>query len=61
MCLEKIAQNVAKHIYCQNQYFLSTGEKISPIICATSKMFSKQAKVSNRPMGECSPNLVSIS
>jgi hypothetical protein len=57
-CVFLIAQNVAQHIYCQNQYILSTVGKISPIIYATSIMISKQAKVSNRPIGENSPDLV---
>jgi hypothetical protein len=57
---EKVAQNVAQPIFCQNEYITGTVEKSSPTICATSVVFNKLAKENNRPVGENLPNLVTL-
>jgi hypothetical protein len=55
---EKVAQNIAQPIFCQNEYITGTVEKSSPRIYATSVVFNKLAKENNRPVGETSPTLV---
>jgi hypothetical protein len=59
---EKISQNVAQPILCQNSCIALTVEKIAPkyglltYVCC----FHKLPKVINHPMGENSPNLVTL-
>jgi hypothetical protein len=57
---EKIAQNVAQNVFCQNQCITSTEGKGAPKIGASSVIFKKMPKVNNHPMGEYSPNLVTL-
>jgi hypothetical protein len=55
---EKVAQTVVQSIFCENQCITFTDEKSSPIIGA---IFShKLPKVDSHPVGENSPNLVTL-
>jgi hypothetical protein len=57
---EKIAQNVAQAIICQNKYLHNSAvEKSGPKIWATS-VIKKIPKVNNHPIGENSPNLFTL-
>jgi hypothetical protein len=51
---EKVDQNVAQPIYCQNLKSIGTVAKATIVIC------NKRAKENNRPVGENSPNLVTL-
>jgi hypothetical protein len=57
---EKVAQSLAQTFICQNKYITGTVEKDGPKICATSLIFKPLPKVKNRPIGENSPNLVTL-
>jgi hypothetical protein len=52
MRFDKIAQNVSKPVFCH--------PKRSPKLWANSSIFTKLSKVSNHPIGENSPNLVTL-
>jgi hypothetical protein len=54
---EEMSQNVAKPIFSQKIFITSTAEKS---ILATFVIFEKLPKVINHPMGENSPNLVTL-
>jgi hypothetical protein len=58
----KITQNVAQPDFWQNKCLTYTfpGEKSSPKIWATSIFIKKLPKINNHPMGENSPNLVTL-
>jgi hypothetical protein len=60
MRLRKVAQTIAQSIFCENQNINFTVEKSSPIICATSVIFTKLPKVNSHPIGENSPNHVTL-
>jgi hypothetical protein len=55
---EKIAQNLARPIFCQNYYTVIAGVRSSSKLWATFAIFLKTTKENNRPIGENSPNLV---
>jgi hypothetical protein len=54
---ETVAQSVAKPIFRQNKYIIFTVEKVTQKV---SVLFKKLPKESNRPIGENSPNLVTL-
>jgi hypothetical protein len=56
---DKIAKNVAQPIFCQNQY-ITFMCKYSLKFRATSVFKKNLPKVNNHPMGENSPNLVTL-
>jgi hypothetical protein len=58
---EKIAQNVAQSIFRKKIVRNFYREKRSPKIRATSVIIKKLPKVNNHPIGENSPNLVTLS
>jgi hypothetical protein len=59
--VKKVAQNVAQPIFLgQNQCKTLTVEKSYPRNCDTSEIPIKQLKVNKLPMGENSPNLVTL-
>jgi hypothetical protein len=58
--VKKIAQNVAQRIFCPNLCTTFTIEKRSLKICAISVIFITLAKVNNDPLGQNSPNLVTL-
>jgi hypothetical protein len=60
MRLEKIAQTVAQHAFCQNQCITSATEKGSQKMWATSIILKKLPKENNRSMGYNSPVLVTL-
>jgi hypothetical protein len=51
----KIAQNVAQHIFCPNLRIEKEAQK-----CALNLQIKKLLKLSNRPLDEYSPNLVTL-
>jgi hypothetical protein len=57
---EKIAQNVAQYTFFLNQRLTITPDKSSPSNVQLFCNFQKLLKASNRPMGENSPNLVTL-
>jgi hypothetical protein len=57
---EKDAQNVAQAIFCKNLYITGPTEKSSPEICANYVIYKPLPKVNNSPLGENSPNLVTL-
>jgi hypothetical protein len=57
---EKVAQNVAQPCFCQNQYTNFAVETSSPKNLSYFCNFQKLLKVSTRPIGENSPNLVTM-
>jgi hypothetical protein len=58
---EKVAQNVAKSIFVKITTYISvTVEKSSPIIWATSVILTKTTQGEQSPIGENSPNLVTL-
>jgi hypothetical protein len=57
---EKFAQNVSQPIFWTYYYISFTEEKSCPRLWTNSVIFIKLAKVNNRPMGENSPNLVTL-
>jgi hypothetical protein len=46
--------------FCPNEYITGTVEKSSPEMCASSGSFKPMPKVNNYPLGENSPNLVTL-
>jgi hypothetical protein len=56
MSLLKIAQNVAQTIFCPNQSITFSAEKMLLQNCSTFEIF----KINNNPIGENSPNLVTL-
>jgi hypothetical protein len=57
---EKIAQKVAQNKFCQSQHIIYNFGKSSTKIWTTFVIFEKLSKVNNRPLGENSPNLVTL-
>jgi hypothetical protein len=57
---EKVAQNIAQTIFCQNLYITGAVEKRSPDTRVTSVIFKPLPKENNHPLGEFSPNLVTL-
>jgi hypothetical protein len=57
---EKFAQNVAQPIFGQYYHISFTEEKSCRRMWTNSILFIKLPKVNNRPMGENSPNLVTL-
>jgi hypothetical protein len=56
---EEVAQYATKSIFCKNRQLLPWKE-MSPKIWAAAVPFKKLPKESNRPNGEHSPNLVTL-
>jgi hypothetical protein len=56
---EKVAQNAAQSVFWKI-IITFTVEKGSPIIYGTSVIFTKLPKVNSHPIGEKSPNLVTL-
>jgi hypothetical protein len=50
----------AKHILCQNQCITFSEESSRPKFLATALIFEKLPKENYRPIGENSPNLVTL-
>jgi hypothetical protein len=57
---ENVAQNDAQSVFRDNRYVTFTVEKSGPFIGATFVIFSKLPKVNSHPIGENSPNLVTL-
>jgi hypothetical protein len=57
---EKIAQNAAVPIFCQNKYTFFSEKRSSPKIWAVSVIFEKLPKENNISFGENSPNPVTL-
>jgi hypothetical protein len=53
---EKVAQNVAQPVFCQNRNITFTVESI----LTTSVIFKQLSKVDIHPLGENSPTLVNL-
>jgi hypothetical protein len=54
---EKVAQNAAQSIFCQNYYISVTAEKVAQLF---GLLRQKLPKENSHPMGEKSPNLVTL-
>jgi hypothetical protein len=55
-----MAQKVAQNNFCQSQHILYNFGKSSTKIWTTFVIFEKLSNVNNRPLGENSPNLVTL-
>jgi hypothetical protein len=57
---EKVAQNVALSIFCENYYTSATVEKIAQLFWLLLQFSQKLPNENSHPIGENSPNLVTL-
>jgi hypothetical protein len=57
---EKVAQNVAQSIFCENYYKTFTVEKVSQLFGLLQSFSQNVPKENSHPRGENSPNMVTL-
>jgi hypothetical protein len=57
---EKVAQNVAQSICCENEYTTLIVKKVAQLLVLFLPFSQKLPKLNSRPMGKNTPNLVTL-
>jgi hypothetical protein len=57
---EKVAQNVAQSICCENECTIFIVKKVAQLFVLFLQFSQKLPKLNSRPIGENSPNLVTL-